>query len=264
MNIYGLSRVSTIGQSENTSLSFQSKRINDYCNLHNLILKDIIVETESGAKSVDDRSGLSKLKQHIQNGECSAIVVNKIDRLGRSLLQGLLFLKYCEDNGVRVISISENIDTNDNGQSKLVINILWSIAEHERDIIKSRLSDGREKVFSEGKKPYGSIPYGYRKNRKGELVLDIEESLIVQYIYKRYLTLTKMKHLTKTKRTQKLLHSLDIKGYEFRGKKFEWWNVKQILSNPFYTGMMRWSGRVAKHQYDTIISKRMFNKISAV
>ena len=73
-----------------------------------------------------------------------------------------------------------------------------------------------------------------------------------------------MKHLTKTKRTQKLLHSLDIKGYEFRGKKFEWWNVKQILSNPFYTGMMRWSGRVAKHQYDTIISKRMFNKISAV
>ena len=181
MNIYGLSRVSTIGQSENTSLSFQSKRINDYCNLHNLSLKEIIVETESGAKSVEDRSGLSKLK-----------------------------------------------------------------------------------VFSEGKKPYGSIPYGYRKNRKGELVLDIQESLIVQYIYKRYLTLSKMKHLTKTKRTQKLLHSLHIKGYEFRGKKFEWWNVKQILSNPFYTGIMRWSGKVSKHNYDTIISKRMYNKVSVV
>ena len=78
---------------------------------------------------VEDRTGIIKLNHLITSGDCKTIIVNKIDRLGRSLLQGLLFLKYCEDNGVRVISISENIDTKDNGQSKLVINILWSIAE---------------------------------------------------------------------------------------------------------------------------------------
>ena len=95
---YGLSRVSTIGQKENTSLAFQSKRIKDYCSLHNLKLNDIIIETESGAKDVDDRTGLSKLKKLIKNGECKTIIVNKVDRLGRSLLQGLLFLKYCEEH----------------------------------------------------------------------------------------------------------------------------------------------------------------------
>jgi len=257
---YGLARVSTIGQKENTSLAFQSKRIKDYCSLHNLKLNDIIIETESGAKNNEDRTGLSKLNHLINTGECRTIIVNKIDRLGRSLLQGLLFLKFCEEHTTRVISISENIDT-DEPQSKLIINILWSIAEHEREVIKSRLESGRERQFLEGNKPYGKTPFGYRKNRDGLIVLDENEGRVVQYIYKRYHTLSKMNHLTKTKRTQKLLHSLKVKGYLFRGKEFQWWNLKQILSNPFYTGKMNWKGRENKHNYEHIISTRMFNQI---
>ena len=60
---FGLCRVSTIGQKDNTSLEFQRKRINDYATLFNIAIEDIITETESGAKSLDDRSGLSKLKK---------------------------------------------------------------------------------------------------------------------------------------------------------------------------------------------------------
>ena len=158
MKSYGLVRVSTLGQKENTSLSFQSKRIKDYCHLFEMELKDIITETESGGKDVDERSGLMKLKALIENNECDTIIVNKIDRLGRSLLNGLLFLKYCEEHSIRVVSISENIDT-DNPQSKLIINILWSIAEHEKDMIKSRLEDGRVKTFNDGN-CIGSEPIG--------------------------------------------------------------------------------------------------------
>ena len=261
MKSYGLVRVSTLGQKENTSLSFQSKRIKDYCHLFEMELKDIITETESGGKDVDERSGLMKLKTLIENNECDTIIVNKIDRLGRSLLNGLLFLRYCEEHAIRVVSISESIDT-DNPQSKLIINILWSIAEHEKDMIKSRLEDGRVKTFNDGNKPYGKTPYGYGKNHKGELGANKEESIIINYIYKRYHTLSKMNHLTKTKRTQKLLHSLKLKGYTFRGKEFNWWNIKQILSNPFYAGVMKWRGETNNHNYDTIVSKRLYNLVN--
>ena len=136
MNTYGLVRVSTLGQKENTSLESQSKRINDYCKLYDLPLKNIISETESGGKNVEDRTGLTKLKSLIESGECNTIIVNKVDRLGRSLLQGLLFLKYCEEHAVRVISILDSIDTN-NPSSKLITNILYSIAEHEKDQINA-------------------------------------------------------------------------------------------------------------------------------
>ncbi len=260
MNAYGITRVSTISQKENTSLEFQKKRIKDYSKLYDINLKGIIEETISGRTEFSSREGISKVKEMIESGECDVILVNKIDRLGRSLLEGLTFLKFCEEHAVRVVSISESIDT-DNPQSKLITNILWSIAEHEISMIKSRLSDGRLKRFEENKKPYGALSYGYRKNHKGLIVIDEEESKIIQYIYKRYNTLSKMKHLTKTKRTQKLLHSLKVKGYKFRGKEFKWWNVKKILSNPFYCGVMNWKDKTTTHIYDTIISKRMFNQI---
>lgn len=260
MNAYGLVRISTLSQKENTSLEFQKRRIQDYSKLHDINLKGIIEETISGSTELELRHGISHLKEMIDNGDCDIVIVNKIDRLGRSLLEGLKFLKFCEEHVVRVISVSESIDT-DNPQSKLVTNLLWSIAEHEISMIKSRLSDGRLKRFEENKKPYGALSYGYRKNHKGLIVIDEEESKIIQYIYKRYNTLSKMKHLTKTKRTQKLLHSLKVKGYKFRGKEFKWWNVKKILSNPFYCGVMNWKDKTTTHIYDTIISKRMFNQI---
>tara|TARA_S200000501_G_scaffold252946_1_gene237058 strand:- start:20565 stop:21359 length:795 start_codon:yes stop_codon:yes gene_type:complete len=261
MNTYGLVRVSTLSQKDNTSLEFQTKRIKDYCSVYDLPLKGIISETESGGKNVDERTGLLELKELIKSDECKTIVVTKVDRLGRSLLQGLLFLKECEEHNVRVICIENGIDT-DNPQSKLITNILFSIAENEKSTILGRLSDGRLKRFEENKKPYGALSFGYVKNNKGEIVINKIESDIVQYIYKRYNTLRKMKHLTKTKRTQKLLKSLKVRGYKFRGKEFKWWNIKDILSNPFYCGVLNWKEQSTKHAYDTIVSKRMFNQIN--
>ena len=261
MKTYGLVRVSTLSQKDNTSLDFQTKRIKDYCGVYDLELQGIISETESGGKDLNDRTGLSKLKELIKSNECKTIVVTKVDRLGRSLLQGLLFLKECEDNGVRVICIENGLDSN-NPQNSLITNILFSIAENEKSTILNRLNDGKSKRFQDHKKPYGALSFGYRKNRSGSIVDDKNESEIVQYIYKRWNSLTKMSHLTKTKKTQRLLHSLKVRGHQFRGKDFQWWNVKKILSNPFYCGVLNWKNQSTNHIYDTIISKRMFNQIN--
>ena len=262
MNTYGLVRVSTLGQKENTSLESQSKRINDYCSLYDLSLNEIITETESGGKNVEDRTGLSKLKRLIETGECKTIIVNKVDRLGRSLLQGLLFLKDCEDNDVRVICIENGLDSS-RPDSKLIINILFSIAENEKETIKSRLKDGRERTFEMGKKPYGgNLSFGYRKNNKGEIVIDKFDSKVVKYIYKKWNLLSKVKHLTKTKRTQRMLKLLKRNGYEFHGKDFKYFNLHDILSNPIYCGLIRWKDRVIESAYPTIVSKRLYNLVN--
>jgi site-specific DNA recombinase len=227
-------------------------------------LKEIITETESGGKNIDERTGLSKLKRLIESGDCETIVVNKVDRLGRSLLQGLLFLKHCEDNGVRVICIENGLDSS-RPDSKLITNILFSIAENERDTIKSRLSSGRERTFELGKKPYGgNLSFGYRKNNKGEIVLDKFDSEVVKYIFKKWNVLSKMKHLTKTKRTQRMLKLLNRKGFKFHGKDFRHFNLKDILGNPMYCGLLKWKDRMVESSYPTIISKRLFNLVNAV
>jgi len=262
MNTYGLVRISSLSQKENTSLSFQSNRIKEYCKLFDLSLTGIIKETGSGGVDLENRKGLTELQSLIENGSCKTIIVNKVDRLGRSLLQGLIFLKYCEDKGVRVICIENGIDT-DNPQSKLITNILFSIAENEKEQIKIRCNSGREKTFSDKKIPYGSISYGYQKTLKGSIVVNKEESEIVQFIFQKHNQLLKRVHLSKTKRTQLLLQTLRDKNYKFHGKDFEWWNVKHILSNPFYCGVMKWKDKTTNHMYDTIVSKRLYNKINS-
>ena len=93
-------------------------------------------------------------------------------------------------------------------------------------------------------------------------MVDKKESEIVQFIFQKYNQLLK-RNLTKTKRTQLLLQALRNKNYKFRGKEFEWWNVKHILSNSFYCGVMKWKEQSTTHSYDTIVSKRLFNKIQA-
>ena len=71
-------------------------------------------------------------------------------------------------------------------------------------------------------------------------------------------------NLTKTKRTQKLLKSLKRKGYMFNDKYFTHQNVKSILNNKFYIGEMSYGDIKSNHNYDTLISKRLFNNVQYV
>jgi len=264
MNTYGLIRVSSLTQKDNTSLDNQTKKIQDYCSVYDLPLKEIITETESGGKNVDERTGFIKLKSLVEEGQCKTIVVNKVDRLGRSLLQGLLFLKHCEDNNVRVICIENGIDSS-RPDSKLITNILFSIAENEKITILNRLSEGRKRTFEMGKKPYGgNLSFGYRKNHRGEIILDRFDSLVVQYIYQKWNDLTKKDNLTKTKRTQRILKLLKKRGYQFHGKDFKNYNLYDIISNPIYCGQIKWKNKVSTSSYPTIISKRLYNKVQTI
>lgn len=86
MKTYGLVRVSTLGQKENTSLENQSKRIRDYCSVYDLSLKEIITETESGGKNIDERTGLSKHKKLIESGEF-CVKKEQVKRINKLLNQ---------------------------------------------------------------------------------------------------------------------------------------------------------------------------------
>ena len=69
MNAYGITRVSTISQKENTSLEFQKKRIKDYSKLYDINLKWIIEETISGKTEFSSREGISKVKEMNQESQ---------------------------------------------------------------------------------------------------------------------------------------------------------------------------------------------------
>jgi len=258
-SVIGYTRVSSQNQSNNTSLPHQKQKIEEYCNLNDLELTEVYSEVDSGGK--DDRVVLGMIKELIQSNSINTIICFKMDRLGRNMLGSLTFIQLCKEHNVRVVSISDNIDTDDGGKSELILNILLAVSQEELRNIRNRCELGRKVKWEQNKVPYGKIPYGYKRDKKGEVVVDEKVKPIIQYIFKKWNLLSSMKHLTQNKRMRRLLKLLKKHNYLFFGKSFERYDVRFILKNPFYCSQMRWRGEVKDTEYEPIVSKRLFNKI---
>ena len=180
MNI-GITRVSSVGQKDNTSLSNQMKMIKDYCSVYSIQLDELIEEIYTGTTM--DRDGLNRVKSLVDEGKLESVIVMKLDRLMRSFTEGVVFIKFLLDNEVKIISVQEQIDTS-SVSGRFFMNVLLSMSEMERDTIVQRMNTGKERKFNDSKKVSGRICYGYKKVGN-ELIVDREESVIIQYIYKR-------------------------------------------------------------------------------
>jgi DNA invertase Pin-like site-specific DNA recombinase len=90
-------------------------------------------DTISGAK--DDRPGLAALMDYVRQGD--TVVVWKLDRLGRNMLHILQTVKELTDRGVTLVSTTDSIDSS-TAAGRLMIGVLGSLAEYERELVKER------------------------------------------------------------------------------------------------------------------------------
>jgi DNA invertase Pin-like site-specific DNA recombinase len=92
-------------------------------------------DTMSGAR--DDRPGLADMLAYVREGD--TVVVWKLDRLGRSLQHILAIVKALTDRGVTLVSTSDGIDSS-TAAGRMMIGVLGSLAEYERELIQERSS----------------------------------------------------------------------------------------------------------------------------
>jgi site-specific DNA recombinase len=190
--------------------------------------------------------------------ECNSVIVYKLDRLMRNFSQGVVFIKFLLDNDVKIISVTEDVNSSTTS-GRFFINMLLSLSELERDTIVDRLKSGKRKNFLNQKRSCGRISFGYKKV-DDTLVVDENESKIVRYIFKKYSEYLKQ-DMTKTKRTQRLLKLLKKNNFKYRNREFKSYHIHQILSNEFYVGVLKNKDERTVHSYDTIVSKRLFNLV---
>jgi DNA invertase Pin-like site-specific DNA recombinase len=101
--------------------------------------RDIFSDVMSGRKTAAERPGMGKLLGHAAEGD--TIVVWRIDRLGRSLLDVLNTVAGLRDQGIQVRSISDGIDPA-TATGRLMLNMLATLAEYERELIVERVRAG--------------------------------------------------------------------------------------------------------------------------
>lgn len=101
--------------------------------------RDVFADVTSGSRNAIERPGMKKLLEYAETGD--TVVVWRVDRLGRSLIDVLNTVNLLRERGVNVRSISDGIDPA-TSTGRMMLNFLASLAEYERELIVERVNAG--------------------------------------------------------------------------------------------------------------------------
>jgi len=179
MKVVGYIRVSTDGQeASGLGLEAQREKIMGYCALYDLELMDMVQDTASG-KAMKGRDGLHRTLAMLKKGEAEGLVVAKLDRLTRSVRDlGLLLEKYFAGK-YSLFVVAEQVDTR-TASGRLVLNLLVSVAQWEREAIGERTAAALKAKRCRGEKTGGDIPFGYESDpATGRLTENPKEQMVI-------------------------------------------------------------------------------------
>lgn len=136
-----------------------------------------------------ERPGLRRLLADLEAGKIDCVVVYKVDRFTRSLLDFARMMELFERRHVSFVSVTQQFNTT-NSLGRLVLNILLSFAQFEREMIAERTRDKMSAARRKGKWTGGMPVLGYDVDAKGgKLVVNEEEATRVRVMFQLYLEL---------------------------------------------------------------------------
>src|SRR5437764_1813309 len=213
-----------------------------------------------------DRPALGRLLQAVEAGELDCVVVYKVDRLSRSLLDFTRMLSLFEKHKVSFVAVTQQFNTS-TSLGRLTLNILLSFAQFERELIGERTRDKMSAARRKGKWVGGCPVLGYDIDPGGgRLVVNEEEAERVRDIFalfeeQRSVALT----LTEIERRGWRLKSWTRKsGQHGAGGPFARNSLRRLLTNILYTGAIRHKGQSYPGQHQAILAPGMWERVQGL
>ncbi|OPZ52548.1 MAG: DNA-invertase hin [Deltaproteobacteria bacterium ADurb.BinA014] len=179
MKVIGYARVSTDEQAKSgLGLEAQIAKIRSYADLFELTVTEIVIDDGISGKNLK-RPGLIKAIRAIKAGDAEGMLVAKLDRLTRNVADLGTLVQNVFDKA-ELYSVSEQINTK-NAAGRLVLNVLVSVAQWERETICERTSDALQAKKARGEKTGGNVPFGFEVVN-GKLIENVEEQAVISKI----------------------------------------------------------------------------------
>lgn len=197
----------------------------------------------------------------IQAGKVNIVVVYKIDRLTRSLMDFAKLVEIFDRHGVTFVSVTQSFNTT-TSMGRLTLNVLLSFAQFEREVAGERI---RDKIAASKKKGMwmgGARPTGYDVKDK-QLVINTEEADLIRLLFNKYMELGCVRTLKRYLDFEGIRskHWVSRKGRTHGGASFSKGILYQILKNPVYAGKTRHKERVYDGQHQAIISYDLWKAV---
>lgn len=261
-------RVSTSYQVDRDSLPMQRKDLVGYCE-YALNISDYTVFEDAGYSGKNtDRPAFQKMMMQVRNGMYSHLLVWKIDRISRNLLDFAQMYEELKTLGVTFISRNEQFDTS-TAMGEAMLKMVLIFAELERKTTAERVTATMISRANDGTWNGGRVPFGYDYNKETQTFsINGDESYIVLQMYDLY---EKTDSLVRTAR------ELNKLGYVSRQHNpFSPVSIWIILRNPWYVGTYRYNyykipGRravkeesewvVIENHHSPLVSKERFDHV---
>ncbi|WFL77814.1 recombinase family protein [Altererythrobacter arenosus] len=214
-----------------------------------------------------ERPGLQALLTDIEAGRIDIVVVYKIDRLTRSLADFARIVEIFERSDVSFVSVTQSFNTT-GSMGKLMLNVLLSFAQFEREVTGERIRDKIAASKAKGMWMGGVPPLGYDPPTDGSRTLKLNESEAdrVRHIFTRYLELGSVhalqRDLEKRGVTSKL--HMTAKGHRMGGLPFSRGALFHLLRNRVYLGQITHKGEVHQGEHDPIVDADLFDQVQAL
>jgi site-specific DNA recombinase len=201
-----------------------------------------------------ERPALQRLIIDIESHRVDTVVVYKIDRLSRSLMDFAKLVEVFDRNGVTFCSITQSFNTT-TSMGRLTLNILLSFAQFEREVIGERIRDKFAASRRKGMWMGGWAPLGYDiKDRK--LVINQAEAKIVRGIFERFARLGSATVLVRELAARRVVNKY--------GKPIDKGYLYKMLHNRVYLGEAVHKGTSYPGEHKAIIEKRLWERVHAV
>ena len=198
-----------------------------------------------------ERPAFKELLKDIENDKIDIVVVYKVDRLTRSLMDFSKIIDVFDRHETSFVSITQQFNTT-TSMGRLTLNILLSFAQFEREVTGERI---RDKIAASKKKGMwmgGKVPLGYLKEDK-KLVVHNEDAQKVQMLFDKYLEL---------KSVPKLMHYLKENKIKTKTDKyFSKGQLYHLLANKIYIGKITHKDKVYDGEHEAIICDDFFEKV---
>lgn len=212
-----------------------------------------------------ERPALKRLLADVQAGTVNCVVVYKVDRLSRSLLDFARIMEILDKHGATFVSVTQQFNTT-SSMGRLTLNILLSFAQFEREMISERTRDKMGAARRKGKWVGGVPVIGYDVAPKGgALVVNPEEARRVRDIFALYLELGSLIPVVEEldRRGWRMKSWTTREGRQAGGKPIAKNSLYNLLTNMIYVGKVDYGGQVYDGEHDRIVDDETWNGVQS-
>ena len=210
------------------------------------------------------RPGFQRLLADVEAGKVDVIVVYKIDRLSRSLLDFMKIMERLNAAGASFTSITQNFSTAD-AMGRLTLNMLMSFAEFEREMIAERTRDKIAAARRKGKWTGGRVPLGFDIEDR-HLVVNELEAVVVREVFDLYLQLRSalevMRELNRRGRCTKR-HRTKA-GVLNDARPWDKPAVLRVLKNPLFAGYISLGDELHEGEHEAVVDREIYHRVQAL